>query len=305
MASGYHQIPMRPEDKEKKEFLCHRGHFQFMKMPFGLNNALATYQRCIDVVLMGLKGIDCLVYLDDIICFSATMDEHAKKLRNVFERLDLYGGLPTSRSGVKYILVCYDVFSKHVKLYPLKAATTTACLNTLINKYFGEVNKPKVIMSDNGSQFRSPSWRRKWFQNEVEVRFSPVRHPQSNPSERVIKELSKFCRIYCHHNHKRLADLLPQMERWLNITVSSSTGYAPVELIFYAQRPDIFAKFLTELGESPENEDLAAKVLKAYIRMKEVSKRDSRRKLGNSRWTPRIIDKVLCRPPPTYSICTV
>ena len=33
---------------------------------------------------------------------------------------DLYGGLPTSRSGVKYILVCYDVFSKHVKLYPLR-----------------------------------------------------------------------------------------------------------------------------------------------------------------------------------------
>ena len=97
--------------------------------------------------------------------------------------IDLYGGLPTSRSGVKYILVCYDVFSKHVKLYPLKAANTIACLNKLINKYFGEVIKPKVNMSDNGSQFRSPSWRRKLSLNEVEVRFSPVHHPQSNPSE--------------------------------------------------------------------------------------------------------------------------
>jgi len=88
MASGYHQIPIKPDHKEKTAFSCHRGHFQFNKMPFVLNNAPATYQRCIDIVLMGLKGIDCLVYLDDIICFSATMEEHVEKLRNIFERLD-------------------------------------------------------------------------------------------------------------------------------------------------------------------------------------------------------------------------
>jgi hypothetical protein len=88
MASGYHQIRMKLEHREKTAFSCHKGHFQFIKMPFGLNNAPATYQRCIDVVLLGLKGIDCLVYLDDIICFSATMEEHAKKLQAIFERLE-------------------------------------------------------------------------------------------------------------------------------------------------------------------------------------------------------------------------
>jgi len=88
MASGYFQIAIKPDHKEKTAFSCHRGHFQFIKMPFGLNNAPATYQRCIDVVLMGLKGIDCLVYLDDIICFSATMEEHAQKLYTIFERLE-------------------------------------------------------------------------------------------------------------------------------------------------------------------------------------------------------------------------
>jgi len=88
MASGYHQTPIKPEHKEKTPFSCHRGHFQFVKMPFGLNNAPATFQRCIDVVLVGLTGIDCLVYLDDIIRFSGTMKEHTRKLRNIFERLD-------------------------------------------------------------------------------------------------------------------------------------------------------------------------------------------------------------------------
>jgi hypothetical protein len=42
VASGYFQIPIRPDHREKTAFSCHRGHFQFIKMPFGLNNAPAT-----------------------------------------------------------------------------------------------------------------------------------------------------------------------------------------------------------------------------------------------------------------------
>ena len=112
--------------------------------------------------------------------------------------LHLYGSLPTSHAGVKYILVCYDVFSKHIKLYPLKAATTKACLNKLINKYFGEVIKPKIIMSDNGSQFRTPSWQKKLAEREVEVRSAPVRHPQSNPSETHRPHNSTIQVTPCH-----------------------------------------------------------------------------------------------------------
>jgi hypothetical protein len=66
MASGYHQIPIKHENREKNAFSYHREHLQFIKMPFGLNNAPATYQWCIDVFLLGLKGIDFLVYLDDM-----------------------------------------------------------------------------------------------------------------------------------------------------------------------------------------------------------------------------------------------
>jgi len=114
-----------------------------------------------------------------------------------------------------------------------------------------------------------------------------------------MKELPNFCRIYCYQNHKIWAELLPQIEQWLNKTVASATGYASVELIFNAQKPDIFAKFLPELGDSPEDEELAAKVLKAYTKMKEkASKRDSRRKLGNSRLAPKVNDKVLVKTQP-------
>jgi len=84
MASGYRQIPVKLEDREKTAFSCHQGQFQFVKMPFGSNNAPATYQRCTDIILMCLKGIDCLTYLDGIVCFPATMKEHTEKLRRIF-----------------------------------------------------------------------------------------------------------------------------------------------------------------------------------------------------------------------------
>ena len=109
--------------------------------------------------------------------------------------LDLFGALPVARGGVRYILVCYDVSSKHVKLYELKAATTRSCLNKLLNHYFTQVIKPKCILSDNGTQFQSPSWKKMLAEHNVQVRFTPIRHPQANPSERCMREISKCCKI--------------------------------------------------------------------------------------------------------------
>jgi len=67
MVLGYHQIAIKTQHKKKMEFSCHKCHFYFVKLPFGLNNAPPSYRRFIDVILMGLKGIDCLLYSDDTI----------------------------------------------------------------------------------------------------------------------------------------------------------------------------------------------------------------------------------------------
>jgi transposase InsO family protein len=145
--------------------------------------------------------------------------------------IDLFGSLLTSHRGVKYILVCYDVFSKHVTLYPLRAATTRTCLNKLINHYFPHIIKPEVILSDNGTQFHSPSWKRNLETLNVQVRYTGVWHPQSNPSKRCMKEISKFFRIYWSKNHRKWAELIPHIESWLNNTVASATGFTPAELM--------------------------------------------------------------------------
>jgi hypothetical protein len=68
--SGYWQIPVDPLDKEKTTFTSHEGLYQFRRMPFGLKNAPATFQRFVDITLTGLAWKVCLVYLDDIIVYS-------------------------------------------------------------------------------------------------------------------------------------------------------------------------------------------------------------------------------------------
>jgi len=194
---------------------------------------------------------------------------------------DLFGALPVARGGVRYILVCYDVFSKHVKLYALKTATTCLCLNKLVNHYFTQVIKPKCILSDNGMRFQSPLWRKKLAEHNVQVRFTPIRHSHANPSERCVREVSKFCKIYCNQNYRKWAALLPKTEEWLNTTVADSTDFTPVELLFQAKKPDLFEKVLTKsLLNLPEPETIGDKVMKAYARMRKKAKDRRKRRNG-------------------------
>ena len=80
--SGYWQVPIMKRDKEKTAFRTSSGQlYEFNQVPFGLCNAPATFSRLMDRVLSGL------FYLDDIIVFSSTWEEHLARLRQVFERL--------------------------------------------------------------------------------------------------------------------------------------------------------------------------------------------------------------------------
>ena len=88
LKSGYWQVPITEQDKVKTAFRTSSGQlFEFNQVPFGLCNAPATFSRLMDRVLAGLHWETCLFYLDDIIVFSSTWEEHLARLREVFERL--------------------------------------------------------------------------------------------------------------------------------------------------------------------------------------------------------------------------
>jgi len=87
LASGFHQIPMHESDAPKTAFSTPYGHYHFKRMPFGLKNAPATFQRLMDQVLSGLQGTELFVYLDDIVLYASSLREHEIKFNKLAERL--------------------------------------------------------------------------------------------------------------------------------------------------------------------------------------------------------------------------
>lgn len=87
LAQGYHQVPMHPDHQSKTAFSTDKGHFEFLRVPFGLKGAPATFQRLMNTVLTGLNGLKAFVYLDDIIIYALNITDHSKKLEEVFTRL--------------------------------------------------------------------------------------------------------------------------------------------------------------------------------------------------------------------------
>ena len=87
LAKGYWQVPIKQEDREKTAFITPKGLYQFINMPFGLSGAPATFQRMMDNVLRETRDF-AGVYLDDIIVYSTTWEEHLTHLKLVLQKLE-------------------------------------------------------------------------------------------------------------------------------------------------------------------------------------------------------------------------
>lgn len=87
LKSGFHQIEMNGKDMEKTAFSTGQGHFEFTRMPFGLKNAPATFQRAMNSILAEYIGIICFVYLDDIIIIGYNLENHLDNVSKILKRL--------------------------------------------------------------------------------------------------------------------------------------------------------------------------------------------------------------------------
>ena len=85
--SSFWQIQMHQDLHRKTAFAEHNGLYEFLTMPFGLVNSGASFQRLMGHILRGLEYRFALIYIDDIIIFSKSVDEHLVHLEEVFRRL--------------------------------------------------------------------------------------------------------------------------------------------------------------------------------------------------------------------------
>ncbi|GBG64119.1 hypothetical protein CBR_g40567 [Chara braunii] len=87
LKSRYHQISIRPNDRYKTAFKTRYGHFEWVVMPFGLTNAPTTFQAAMTNEFRAMLDRFVLVYLDDILVYSRTLEDHLGHLRRVLETL--------------------------------------------------------------------------------------------------------------------------------------------------------------------------------------------------------------------------
>ena len=130
LRSGYWQVEMKEEDKEKTAFTVgNLGFYECNRMAFGLTNAPATFQRLMERCMGELNLKECLIFLDDILIFSESFDEHLSRLDAVFSRLHKHGlKLKASKceffkSSVTYL--GHVVSEKGIETDPEKIAALT------------------------------------------------------------------------------------------------------------------------------------------------------------------------------------
>jgi len=146
--------------------------------------------------------------------------------------IDIYGPLPTGRSGMKYLLVTIDTFSKLVQIYTMRRATSKTIIKWIFEDYIKKYGKPEIIQTDHGTQFISKAWVEKLKTENIKHYLSPVRRPHSNMVERVNKEIGRCLRTFCHDKHKAWVEYIPILNTYLNEIPHETTGYTPYELHF-------------------------------------------------------------------------
>ena len=91
LKSGYYQVEMEPCDREKTAFVCPLGFYEYTRMPQWVTNAPATFQRLMERCVGSMNLQEVLAFLDDLIVFSQTLEEHETRLGQVFDRLRNFG----------------------------------------------------------------------------------------------------------------------------------------------------------------------------------------------------------------------
>lgn len=102
----------------------------------------------------------------------------------------------------------------------------------LLKEYLPKYGPIRRILSDRGTQFTSRLWQDTLKKENIKPIFTSVRHPQANPSERIMRELGRLFRTYCSQKHTHWAYEVPKIQKFLNEIIHESTGFSPSELQF-------------------------------------------------------------------------
>lgn len=148
--------------------------------------------------------------------------------------LDFIGPLPTSSKGNQWILVIIDNFTKYVVAWAIRKATSEKTIEILRDHVISKFGCPETIILDNGPQLRSKVFKEFAAQKRINLWYTPVYHPQANPTEAANHTLVKAIRAYIKDDksHKRWDSNLQVVVSALNSSVHSATSVTPNMAVF-------------------------------------------------------------------------
>lgn len=149
--------------------------------------------------------------------------------------IDLFGPLPETSTGKKWIFIVEDTSTKWVELFALSEATAANCAKILIEEVFLRYGLPRRLISDNGPQFVSAVMQLTCDLLEITQDLIPVYHPQANPAERKNRDLKPRLAILVGEEHASWEDKLPLIRFAMNTSVCDTTGQTAAYLQFGRQ----------------------------------------------------------------------
>jgi transposase InsO family protein len=185
--SGYYNIPMNKCDIEKTAFSTQRNHYEFLRMPMGLSTAPATFQRLMHTVFREENWQKCLIYLDDVLVFSKTLEEQINRLRIIFDRIREAGlklapekchFLQTSVSYLGHVVSKEGIFtdkSKIDKILSWPQPQTEEDLRSFLGLcgYYRRFIKDYAQLVIPLEKLCNTTWNKKTRKKKTEVTFEP------------------------------------------------------------------------------------------------------------------------------------
>lgn len=203
----------------RKVFYILREHFTWANMSKNIYMILRTCHSC-----QVNKHLNC--------SYRGIYKPIVPEAPNQLLSVDIYGPLPRSKHGNKYLFVCMDVFTKFTQAYPIKRPNTNNCIRMIERHYIPLAGKPDSILSDHGKAFTSAKWKLETERLQIHHIMSTIRHPESNPVERQMREINRILRTYSDERHDQWFDMVPHMNKILNEVHHETTHVTPLEAHF-------------------------------------------------------------------------
>ncbi|CAJ2638263.1 unnamed protein product [Trifolium pratense] len=206
LRSGYHQIRVKTEDIPKTAFRTRYGHYEYSVMPFGVTNAPGVFMEYMNRIFHSFLDRFVVVFIDDILIYSKSEEEHEEHLRIVLQVL---------------------------KEKKLKGTLVPKLAEIYVEQIVKLHGIPTSIISDRDPRFTSRFWESLQEALGTKLRLSSAYHPQTDgQSERTIQSLEDLLRACVLEQNVNWDSCLPLVEFTYNNSYHSSIGMAPFEALY-------------------------------------------------------------------------